>query len=628
MPLVSWVRARTPLELCGLASVLVLAATALVAPLALGHAASAVHVDRALQGSSGAHWLGTDDLGRDLLARVLVATRLSLALALGATGIGITCGILFGAAALAPRIGSTVAAAINVAIAFPGLLSALFFAVIFGVGERGAMFAVGLAMAPGFARLMYTLGAAVLEMEYIGAARLLGLRRGRILLRYVLPNIADALIVNVAMAAGAALVVFAELSFLGVGVQAPSYDWGLLLQSGLGRIYTAPASALAPGVAICAAGIAFNIVGERAASRFVAATARARPVRPRRRPIDRPDSADTVRVDGLSISFPGRDGRLHTVVQDVSFVIRRGERVGLVGESGSGKSVTASALAGLLPHPGRATANQLTIGGYDPGVARGRPRRRLLKGLVGIAFQDPSRAFNPVLRIGTQIAEAQAAGTRAQRRARAVEHLDSLKVAAPALRVRQYPHQLSGGTLQRAMTALALTAEPMLLIADEPTTALDVTVQAVALRTLDAALDRTGAALLFISHDIAVVADMCDRVLVMYAGRIVESLPVAELRGGAAHPYTRALLDAVEDLSTSRDRPLRTLPALPTLPTFSSAAALPVGSGSGCPFAPRCSAATARCRDEAPAVLQLADGHDVACWHPRVEAAAVGEGAS
>ncbi|WP_329233017.1 dipeptide/oligopeptide/nickel ABC transporter permease/ATP-binding protein [Streptomyces canus] len=553
-----WLRRRSALGILAVAMLCLLVIVASVAPLALHGAATTTDVANALKGPSSEHWLGTDDLGRDIAARVLVATRLSLALALGATAIGITTGLVLGAASSAPRVGGLVAAAINVAVAFPGLLLALFFAAIFGAGSLGAMASIGLAMTPSFARLMQTLGAKVRDLDYVKAAHQLGLTRRRVFCRYVLPNIAGPLVINATIAAGSALVVLAALSFLGLGVQPPSYDWGLLLDVSLNRIYTAPASAFGPAAAICFAGIAFTLAGERAAS-ATGVTHRFPESRSVRRGRPGSGGADVAAsVKNLRVSFVDRTGSEREVVHGISFTVQKGERVGLVGESGSGKSATALALAGLHDDRALVLADELVVVDVDVDGPAGRVHQRLLKERVGVAFQDAARAFNPALRVGGQVAEAELAGSRRDRLAQATERLASLKVSAPELRARQYPHQLSGGTLQRAMTAMALAAEPRLLIADEPTTALDVTVQAVALRTLDEALTRTGAALLFISHDIAVVAELCDRVLVMKDGHIVEDLPTSALRNDAEHPYTRFLVKTARQLDSARSSELPT----------------------------------------------------------------------
>ncbi|MFC7110178.1 ABC transporter permease [Nonomuraea rubra] len=233
---------RRPVGLAGLGLLVIVLSVAVLGPILWGERATVVDTGNLLAGPSAEHWIGTDNLGRDLFYRVLVATRLSILLALGATAISIVLGLVLGAAPMlaGPRLGRVVTWAVNVLVAFPGLLLVLFFAVVFGVGERGAALAVGLAGAPSFARLCHTLIAGVSERDYIAAARIAGVSRLRILRRHVLPNIAEPLIVNATMGAGGVLLSFAGLSFLGLGVQAPSYDWGKLMQDGLNGIYTNP----------------------------------------------------------------------------------------------------------------------------------------------------------------------------------------------------------------------------------------------------------------------------------------------------------------------------------------------------------------------------------------------------
>jgi peptide/nickel transport system permease protein len=258
---------RTPLGASAAASLAVVLLLAVVAPVLWSEVANAVDTSQILQGSTSEHLLGTDNLGRDIFYRVLVATRLSVVLAVLATAIGVLTGLLLGAAPLmlGVRVGRFMTAVVNIAVAFPGLLLALFFAVIFGVGTTGALLAIGFAIAPGFARLTQTLVAKVAGLDYVAAARIAGVGRLRVLLRHVLPNVAEPLIINATIGAGNALLAFAGLSFIGLGVQAPEYDWGRLMGDGLNGIYVHPAAALAPGLAVVVAGLAFNLFGEAAA---------------------------------------------------------------------------------------------------------------------------------------------------------------------------------------------------------------------------------------------------------------------------------------------------------------------------------------------------------------------------
>jgi peptide/nickel transport system permease protein len=629
--------ARTPL---GIASGILLALILLLAilgPILWTSQANAIDVLNMQQGPSAKHWLGTNLLGQDILYRILVAARLSIGLALAATAIGVGCGLALGTAPVivGRRAGRVITAVVNVAVAFPALLLALFFAVIFGVGARGALLAVGFALAPAFARLVRTLSASVAGLDYIAAARISGVSRFRLLTRHVLPNIGETLIVNATIAAGDALLSFAGLSFLGLGVQAPAYDWGQLLADGLQNIYTRPAAAIAPGVAVVVAGLAFNLFGEALAVGLGAGPERVGRLRSAlaervagkaaadqaadQQPSSRTEGGDSVlSVSGLRVEFPGGV----RPVRGVSFTLNRGESLGVVGESGSGKSLTALAVARLLESPARVTADRLELlgqnlndeRGADVRSLRGRELRRFLGVHAGLVFQDPMTSFNPVKRIGPQLAEVATEHhglSRAQAAARAVQRLRAVRIAHPERRARQFPHELSGGMRQRAMIGMAVMGEPALVIADEPTTALDVTVQREVLRLLksiQAGADgsRGDMGLLFISHDITVVGQVCDRVLVMYAGRIVESLPAADLAARARHPYTRALLAAVPSMQTPRELPLAVIPGRPADP-----ADLPAG----CAFALRCPLADATCERSDPPLVADETGREVACWH-------------
>ncbi|MDR6865705.1 oligopeptide/dipeptide ABC transporter ATP-binding protein [Microbacterium resistens] len=606
---------RTPIGATALTLLALVALVAVFAPLVWGTQAETNDPAAALQGPTAAHLLGTDSLGRDVLARVLVATRLSVLLALLAVLIGITAGVVLGTApALLPRwAGRLVTGFVNIAVAFPSLLLALFFAVIFGVGVTGAVLAIGFAMAPGFARFTHTLSSSITGRDYIAAARVAGVSRFRVLIRHILPNIGEPLVVNATIAAGGALLAFAGLSYLGLGVQVPAYDWGKLLSEGLNRIYLNPAAAVGPTVAVIVTGLAFNLLGETAASvlggrsrRILGVPVPALPAKTRMRVAD---DGMVLDVDDLRVSFPTPTGPV-TPVRGVTFRMAAGEAIGVVGESGSGKSLTALAIAQLVEHPGRVAAERIDFCGTPLLGAPERSVRSLLGTSLAMVFQDPMTSFNPTRKVGWQLAEAatehQGIGWR-EATGRAVERLRSVRVPAAERRAAQYPHEFSGGMRQRAMIAMGLMNAPRLIIADEPTTALDVTVQRQVLRVLAAVRRDTDAAILLISHDIAVVAQTCDRVLVMYAGRIVEDLPASQLHTHACHPYTRALIEVVPELDTDRDRPLKTIPGRPPAP-----GAFPAG----CAFADRCPLATALCRERDPELALERPGHRVACWNP------------
>ena len=313
-------------------------------------------------------------------------------------------------------------------------------------------------------------------------------------------------------------------------------------------------------------------------------------------------------VENLRISFPRRDTTPLVPVDDVSFHIDRGELVALVGESGCGKTLTGLAIPRLLP--ANAIIGEHSIIRLGDTVLT-RSNERALRDVRGrriaMVFQDPMSSLNPVMRVGAQIAEAITAHAKVkavEARARAIALLTEVGIADPATRVDAYPHQLSGGMRQRVMLAIALAGEPELLIADEPTTALDVTVQAQMLELLDTLRRARGMAVLLITHDLGIVAGRADRLLVMYAGRVVESGATAALFAAPAHPYTRGLFASIPRLESTA---VRLTPIPGTVPP-------PDQWPDGCRFHPRCPVAVARCRSDRPSLEPIGPHHHVACW--------------
>ncbi len=315
-------------------------------------------------------------------------------------------------------------------------------------------------------------------------------------------------------------------------------------------------------------------------------------------------------IRNLSVEFAATPRAL-TAVRDVRFGLWRGEVLGLVGESGSGKSVTSLAIMRLLP-PQAVVRGEILFA--TNGIApRNLPEldaeemRGMRGSRISMIFQEPMTALNPVMRVGEQIAEAVRAHndvSKAEARNRAVEALREVAITDPARRARDYPHQLSGGMRQRVMIAIAIVNRPELLIADEPTTALDVTIQAQILDLLASLREKFGLTMLFISHDLAVVSQVADRVAVMYSGSLIELATRQELFRAPAHPYTRGLLEAVPTLATERSRPLRTIEG--TVPPLH---AMP----SGCPFEPRCDLRLPECARDLPPLTEISPGHWARC---------------
>jgi oligopeptide/dipeptide ABC transporter ATP-binding protein len=329
--------------------------------------------------------------------------------------------------------------------------------------------------------------------------------------------------------------------------------------------------------------------------------------------------APLLEVEGLTIRM---DGAARPIVDGLSFALRPAETLCIVGESGCGKSLTALALMGLLTTPPlRRAGGRAMFQGRDLFTLPPEELRALRGDGMAMIFQEPMTSLNPALKVGEQIAEAVREHrdvTAEQARARALEMLRRVRIPAPEKRLDEYPHQLSGGMRQRAMIAMALANDPSLLIADEPTTALDVTIQAQILELMRGLLAETQAALILITHDLGVVAEMADQVAVMYAGRVVEAGPVARIFDDPQHPYTLGLMSSMPSLAGSGDGPRARLTTIPG--SVPSAADMPAG----CRFAARCPFATAKCAEDPP-MTELAPGHRVACWHAPVEDAALPE---
>jgi oligopeptide/dipeptide ABC transporter ATP-binding protein len=314
-------------------------------------------------------------------------------------------------------------------------------------------------------------------------------------------------------------------------------------------------------------------------------------------------------VEDLRVEFWTQRGTVHAV-NGVSFEIAPGETLGIVGESGCGKSVTSLAILGILPRAGRVTSGRAVFEGTD---LIGRPDRELreLRGKdIAMIFQDPMTSLNPVLTVGRQIRESIETHfnlDRKQAERRVVELLEQVGIPEAKRRARDYPHQFSGGMRQRAMIAMALACEPKLLIADEPTTALDVTIQAQILDLLRALVAERDTALIMITHDLGVVAGMCERVHVMYGGMVMETGSAEDVFRSPRHPYTLGLLQSVPRLDTPRGRKLQPIEGAPRDM---------LRAPSACPFAPRCAYEVEQSRQEVPPLVEIAPGHWVACFNP------------
>ena len=313
-------------------------------------------------------------------------------------------------------------------------------------------------------------------------------------------------------------------------------------------------------------------------------------------------------VKDLKTVFKTRRGEVHAV-NNVSFTLRAGELLGVVGESGSGKSVTMMSLIGLLPSPPAVVSGgPVMFEGQDLLTATDDQLRAVRGARIGFVFQDPMTSLNPVFSVGFQLMEPlrkHMGMSKAQARRRATELLELVGIPDAERRLKDFPHQFSGGMRQRVMIAIALACDPKVLIADEPTTALDVTIQAQILELMKELRDKLGMAVVWITHDLGVIAGIADRVLVMYGGQVVEHAPVKALFGHPRHPYTRALLETVPSVSGERGDRLEVIEGQPPILK---------AQPSACPFRDRCDKAMDRCARENPQRVSVGDGHDVACF--------------
>ncbi|MEU2334584.1 dipeptide/oligopeptide/nickel ABC transporter permease/ATP-binding protein [Streptomyces sp. NPDC006654] len=608
---------------------------------------------------SAGHWMGQDSLGRDILSRLMYGARWSLAIGLGATGLALLAGALLGALAATSRkaVDETLMRCLDVVMAFPGIALAAVLVAVFGGGSTVLICAIAFLFTPPVARVVR---ANVLDQygeDYVTAERVIGARTPHIVVRHVAVNCLAPVLVFCTVQVAEAIVFEASLSFVGAGVRPPDPSWGSVIADGKNMVLTGGWWAtLFPGLLILLTVLSLNVLSEGVSDAWASPAGReveptepvavlepgeapelpslteaADRLRRRARPLPSREGPPVLSVENLTIAFPDRHRGVH-IVDGISFEVHAGEVLGLVGESGCGKSLTALTIMGLQPrtarvagridfHAGEGTRPKGARGctehaaaaararpaptGPHPPVDLTTPHPRLLGHELAMVHQDALSALNPSMTVNAQLRQLTRRGGR-----RTPTELLTLVGLDPTRTLRSRPHELSGGQRQRVLIAMALSRDPRLIIADEPTTALDVTVQAQVMELLLRLREELGFALILVSHDLALVADVTDRVVVMYGGQIVETGVTAELVGSPAHHYTRGLLGSVLSLESGADRLSQIRGVVPA----------PADFPAGCRFSDRCPAADERCRTTPPAPTGT-PAHTAACHHPAVDLA-------
>ena len=587
-----------PFSAAAVVYLVVLALLALLADVIAPYEPMAQNVIARYGTPSTEFWLGTDDFGRDLFSRVIYGARYafqSLFVSMGiAVFIGVPAGLIAGYSG--GRLDRAITWVIDVIFTLPAIMMGFAIVAILGSGLTSAMIALGIVFSSRFARLARGVMIAEKSELYVDGARVGGLSTARIMFRHILPNVAPSLIVQVAILSSAVLILEATFSFLGLGVNAGEPAWGRMLAEGQTRLRQHAWGVIPPGAALVTTVVAFNLLGDGIRDAIGRNTRNNQLTASKKQSAADLQSFEhatnaTLSVRGLEVQFPSESGNV-SILRDVNLEIHPGETVGLVGESGSGKSMTALSALGLVPAPGRVTAGSVQFEGREI-TTLGEKELNTIRGKeIAIIFQEPWAALNPSMKIATQLIDRLVIHeglSKTDARQRALELLKTVQMPDAEHRLDDYPHQLSGGMAQRVGIALALACNPKLLIADEPTTALDVTVQGQILDLLAKLQKEFGMAVLFITHDLGVVAEIADRVAVMYAGEVVEIGTAQQVFEQPRHPYSKALLETLPHQGRKDGK----------LPVIDGLVPPPSAWPTGCRFHPRCHFAVAGCSEAA-----------------------------
>ncbi|UKH16380.1 dipeptide/oligopeptide/nickel ABC transporter permease/ATP-binding protein [Actinobacillus pleuropneumoniae] len=557
--------------------ILFVACIAILAPIVAPY--DPLQTLRPVQAPSSDYLFGTDRLGRDIFSRMVWGARTSLFIGLGAVGVAILFGGILGAtAATADKFGNEVIMRLmDILMAFPGIALAAVLLATFGNSVPVIIITIAVVYTPQLARVVRANVVSQWEEDYVRAERVLGGSRTYILLKHVVRNTAAPVLVFATVMVADAIVFEASLSFLGAGVQPPFPSWGNILSEGRNLVLSGFwwATTFA-GIMILLTVLALNILAEGLTDALVNPKLKTSPktkedvakplstdvqeamaetlalkryllklheketTRTDRMQLN-PNAKPILQVKNLSIRFPNRYGEI-PLVDNISFTVHEGETMGLVGESGCGKSITAFSIMGLLPKTAKITGEILFTdrSGKQHDLLKSDQLNELRGHEISMIYQDALSALNPSMRIKDQMAQLISRGGK-----QTAETLLQWVKLDPEKTLNRYPHELSGGQRQRVLIAMALAREPKLLIADEPTTALDVVVQAEVIKLLNELREKLGFAMVFVSHDLALVAQMAHHITVMYAGQVVEAAPTTPLLANPTHEYTRGLLGSV-----------------------------------------------------------------------------------
>ncbi|MEJ1229745.1 MAG: dipeptide/oligopeptide/nickel ABC transporter permease/ATP-binding protein [Galbitalea sp.] len=605
---------RRPLGVVAAAFLLIVIVAVCLAPVISPYSPLHQDLTDALALPSPAHWLGTDRLGRDVLSRLLWGGQVSLSGLVEALAVAFVIGVFLGLiAGYRGRTTDTVISRVTeVVMSIPGIVVLL---MIYGITNNNAaagMVTLGVLCSPTIIRITRGAAMTVRRELFISASEVIGMGRARIIVQHVLPNVWGPIIVNTAVLGAVILGIQGGLNYINLGVNPPQPSWGGMVSDAQNVLAEQPWLIVPSGLLLTLVIMSLMLIAD--GLRDSTASTRSRPAsaEPRSIAAVATDPVEPVlpgaaypaalSVRGLSVSFSGLQ-----VVKNVSFDVRDGQTLGIVGESGCGKTVAASAILGALGKTAHIDG-VVRFDGVDLNHASQRARAKV-RG-TGIAFisQDPMVALDPCFTVANQLGELVGRHERLRGRARRDRVLDLLSQVGlpdPSDVARRYPHQLSGGMAQRVSIAIALAGRPRVLVADEPTTALDVTIQGEILGLLRSLQEQTGLSIVIITHDLGVVADLCDQVAVMYAGELVEIADVETIFNDPAHPYTRGLL-ASNPATAERGRVLRAIPG--TVPA-------PADWPAGCHFFERCAFHTPACA-AAPVALTVAPGageHEARC---------------